>query len=89
MILIPLDIEFDSAFVGEDGFVKEGFFGFGLARPKTLVGMPIGGGEVILGLPQGDSEHTDDDLDSSRQRGVKKPAPPCLGVLGLGGFVTK
>lgn len=88
-ILVPICVVFASAVVGEDGFVNMGFQGCGLAKPHTHVGMPIGGGEMILGLSQGDSEQTDEDLDSSKQRGVKKPAPPCLGVRGLGGFVTK
>lgn len=50
MILGPLCVEFVSTFVGEDAFVNEGFLGCELAKPHTLAGMPIGGGEVILML---------------------------------------
>ncbi len=87
MILVPLCVEFVSTFVGEDAFVNKGFLGCGLAKPHTLAGMPIGGGEVILGLSQGDKEQADVDLEISKERGVKKP--PCLGALGFGGFVTR
>lgn len=87
MILVPFGVEFVSTFVGEHAFINEGFLGCGLAKPHTLVGMPIGGGEVILGLSQGDIEQADIDLEMSKDRGVKKP--PCLGALGFGGFVTR
>lgn len=53
-----------------------------------FVGMPIGGGEVTLGLALGDKEQADVVLENSKHRGAKGLAPPCLGVRGLGGLLT-
>lgn len=52
-----------------------------------FVGMPIGGGEVTLGLAHGDKKQDEVVCESSKDKGVKGLAPPCLGVLGLGGLV--
>ena len=54
----------------------------------TFVGIPIGGGEVTLGLGHGDKEQADVVLENSKQRGVKGLATLCLGVRGLGGLVV-
>lgn len=53
---------------------------------QMFVGMPIGGGEVTLGLAHGDKQ---DEFvcESSKDKGIKGLAPPCLEVRGFGGLV--
>lgn len=89
LILEPLEEELASALVGEEGVTADGFLGWGFAMHLMLVGIPIGGGDVTLGLGHGDAEQAEVVLENSKHRGVKGLAPPCLGVLGLGGLEIK